>query len=221
MRHLNYNHLLYFWTTVREGGIARAAEALHVTPQTISGQLKLLEQQLQGALLEKQGRRLVPTDLGKLAYDYAEEIFSRGLELASVLRGAVPIGRRSVTVGVSDQVPKLVAWRVLAPLLQGPQPFRLVAHEGPLDSLLADLATHRLDLVLSTSAVHPESGIRAFSHALGESPLLFSVRGDLLEQAGAHAQAADDFAAAAALTRNAGERTVLTRRAEHNRRLQH
>ena len=173
MRHLNYNHLLYFWTTVREGGIARAAEALHVTPQTISGQLKLLEQQLQGALLEKQGRRLVPTDLGKLAYDYAEEIFSRGLELASVLRGAVPIGRRSVTVGVSDQVPKLVAWRVLAPLLQGPQPFRLVAHEGPLDSLLADLATHRLDLVLSTSAVHPESGIRAFSHALGESPLQF------------------------------------------------
>jgi LysR family transcriptional regulator, transcriptional activator of nhaA len=173
MRHLNYNHLLYFWTTVREGGIARAAEALHITPQTISGQIKLLERQLQGALFEKQGRRLVPTDLGKVAYDYAEEIFSRGLELASVLRGAVPLGRRSVTVGVSDAVPKLVTWRVLAPLMQGADPFRIVCHEGPLDSLLSDLASHRLDLVLSTSPVHPDSGIRAFSHPLGESPLAF------------------------------------------------
>jgi LysR family transcriptional activator of nhaA len=173
MRHLNYNHLLYFWTTVREGGIARAADALHITPQTISGQIKLLEQQLQGALFEKQGRRLVPTDLGKVAYDYAEEIFSRGLELASVLRGAVPLGRRSVTVGVSDAVPKLVTWRVLAPLMQGTDPFRIVCHEGPLDSLLSDLAAHRLDLVLSTSPVHPDSGIRAFSHPLGESPLAF------------------------------------------------
>ncbi len=173
MRHLNYNHLLYFWTTVREGGIVRAAEALHITPQTISGQIKLLERQLQGALFEKQGRRLVPTDLGKVAFEYAEEIFSRGLELASVLRGAVPIGRRSVTVGVSDAVPKLVTWRVLAPLMQGDDPFRVVCHEGPLDSLLADLAAHRLDLVLSTSAVHADSGIRAFSHALGESPLAF------------------------------------------------
>jgi LysR family transcriptional activator of nhaA len=177
MRHLNYNHLLYFWTTVREGGIARAAEVLHITPQTISGQIKLLEQQMQGALFEKQGRRLVPTDLGKVAFDYAEEIFSRGLELASVLRGAVPFGRRSVTVGVSDAVPKLVTWRVLAPLLQGDDPFRVVCHEGPLDSLLADLASHRLDLVLSASAVHPDSGIRAFSHTLGESTMaLFATR---------------------------------------------
>jgi LysR family transcriptional activator of nhaA len=173
MRHLNYNHLLYFWTTVREGGIARAAEVLHITPQTISGQIKLLEQQLQGALFEKQGRRLVPTDLGKVAYEYAEEIFSRGLELASVLRGAVPLGRRSVTVGIADAVPKLITWRVLAPLIQGDDPFRIVCHEGPLDSLLADLASHRLDMVLSTSAVHPDSGVRAFSHALGESPLAF------------------------------------------------
>lgn len=173
MRHLNYNHLLYFWTTVREGGIARAAASLHITPQTISGQIKLLEQQLQGALLEKQGRRLVPTELGKVAFDYAEEIFSRGLELASVLRGVVPLGRRAVTIGVADAVPKLVTWRVLAPLINGEDPFRIICHEGSLDSLLADLAAHRLDLVLSTSAVHQDSGIRAFNHPLGESALAF------------------------------------------------
>lgn len=173
MRHLNYNHLLYFWSVVREGGIARAAETLHITPQTISGQLKLLEQQLQGALFEKQGRRLVPTELGRVAYDYAEEIFSRGLELASVLKGALPLGRRSVTVGVSDAVPKLVTWRVLAPLMQGEQPFRVICHEGPLESLLADLAAHRSDLVLSSSAVPADAGIKAFSHLLGESDLGF------------------------------------------------
>ena len=171
MRHLNYNHLLYFYTVVREGGIARAAEVLHLTPQTISGQLKLLEQQLDGELLEKQGRRLVPTDLGRLAYGYAEEIFARGQELALVLRGAAPRGRRSVTVGVSDAVPKLVSWRVLAPLMQGPEPFRITCHEGSLENLLADLVAHRLDIVLSTSPVPADSGIRAFSHLLGESAL--------------------------------------------------
>jgi LysR family transcriptional regulator, transcriptional activator of nhaA len=173
MRHPNYNHLLYFWTVVREGGIARAAEALHITPQTISGQIKLLEEQLQGTLFEKQGRRLVPTDLGKVAFQYAEDIFSRGLELASVLRGALPLGRRSVTIGISDAVPKLISWRVLTPLTEGEQPFRIICHEGPFESLLADLAAHRLDLVLSSSAVPSDAGIKAFSHLLGESDLTF------------------------------------------------
>ena len=173
MRHLNYNHLLYFWSVIREGGVAPAAAVLHITPQTISGQIKLLEEQLGGELFEKQGRRLVPTELGQLTYGYADEIFSRGLELASVLRGAVKRGQRSVTIGVSDAVPKLITWRVLAPLMQGEQGFRVICHEGPLETLLADLAAHRLDLVLSSSAVPAESGIKAFSHLLGESELAF------------------------------------------------
>ncbi|MEY3464566.1 MAG: transcriptional activator NhaR [Steroidobacteraceae bacterium] len=173
MRHLNYNHLLYFWTVVREGGIGPAAAALHLTPQTVSGQIKLLEDQLQGALFEKQGRRLVPTELGRLAYDYAQEIFPRGLELASLLRGARSHGRRSVTIGVSDAVPKLVTWRMLAPLVAGDSAFKLVCHEGALADLLTDLAAHKLDLVLSTSALPADSGIKAFSHLLGESTLGF------------------------------------------------
>lgn len=173
MRHLNYNHLLYFWTVVREGGIAPAATALHVTPQTVSGQIKLLEDQLQGALFEKQGRRLAPTELGRLAFDYAQEIFPRGLELAALLRGARGRGRRPVLIGISDAVPKLLTWRMLSPLLGEREHFRIVCHEGPLDALLADLAAHRLDLVLSTSGVPAESGIKAFSHLLGESELGF------------------------------------------------
>lgn len=172
MRHLNYDHLLYFWTVVREGSIARAAETLHVTPQTISGQVKLLEREVQGRLLERSGRRLVPTELGRIAFEYAQEIFPRGQELANVLRGAPRSGPVSLTVGVSDAVPKLVTWRVLAPLLSGPDPVRVTCEEGPLDLLLSELAVHELDLVLSTSALPPDTGVKAFSHLLGESELL-------------------------------------------------
>lgn len=173
MRHLNYTHLLYFWSVVREGGVAAAAAALHITPQTVSGQVKLLEDQLQGALFEKQGRRLVPTELGRIAYAYADEIFPKGLELASVLRGARTRGSRQVAIGVADAVPKLVTWRVLEPLLSGDGRFHVICHEAPLPALLADLAAHRLDLVLATSAVPSDSSIKAFSHLLGESELGF------------------------------------------------
>ena len=173
MRHPNYTHLLYFWTVVREGGVTKAAEALHLTPQTISGQIKLLEEQMQGALFEREGRRLVPTELGRIAYAYAEEIFPRGLELASVVRGERTRGRRSVTLGVADAVPKLIAFRVLEPLLSGDSPFHLVCHEGSLTDLLTDLAAHRLDLVISTSAVPPDAAIKAFNHPLGESEIGF------------------------------------------------
>ena len=173
MRHPNYNHLLYFWIVVREGGVSRAAEALNITPQTVSGQMKQLEEQLQGALLERQGRRLVPTELGRIVYAYAEQIFPHGVELMSVLRGARTRGRRSVTIGVADAVPKLVTFRVLEPLMRGDSPFHIACHEGPLPDLLADLAAHRLDLVLSTSAVPTDSGFKAFNHLLGESEIGF------------------------------------------------
>ena len=130
MRHPNYNHLLYFWTTVREGGIGRAAGSLHITPQTISGQIKLLERELDGPLLQKQGRRVVPTELGQTVFEYADELFGLGQDLVRVVQGAAPRERRSVTIGVSDVVPNLVTWRVVAPLMQGDKPFRVVCHTG-------------------------------------------------------------------------------------------
>jgi LysR family transcriptional regulator, transcriptional activator of nhaA len=173
MRHPNYSHLLYFWTVVREGGISRAAEALHLTPQTISGQIKLLEQDLSGPLLQKQGRRVVPTELGLTVFEYADEIFALGQDLVRALQGTALRDRRSVTIGVSDVVPNLVAWRVIAPLMAGERPFRVVCHTGSLDTLVADLAAHRLDLVLSTSALPANAGLRAFSHFLGESDIAF------------------------------------------------
>lgn len=173
MRHPNYNHLLYFWTTVREGGIGRAASSLHITPQTISGQIKLLERELDGPLLQKQGRRVVPTELGQTVFEYADELFGLGQELVRVVQGAAPRERRSVTIGVSDVVPNLVTWRVVAPLMQGEKPFRVTCHTGGLDTLVAELAAHKLDLVLASSALPANAGLRAFSHFLGECDVTF------------------------------------------------
>lgn len=173
MKHPNYNHLLYFWMVVREGGVARAAEALHITPQTISGQIRLLEDELNGRLLEKKGRRAAPTELGLTVYEYADEIFSRGQDLIRVLQGITPHGQQTVTVGVSDVVPSLIVWRAIAPLMRGDNPFRVVCHTGSLDTLVADLAAHRLDLVLSSSALTAGSGFRAYSHLLGECEISF------------------------------------------------
>lgn len=173
MRHPNYNHLLYFWTTVREGGIGRAAAQLHITPQTISGQIKLLERELGGALLQKQGRRAVPTELGRTVFDYADQLFTLGQDLVRVAQGAAPVERRSVTIGVSDVVPNLITWRIVAPLMEGDNPFRVICHTGSLDTLVAELAARKLDLVISPSALPANAGLRAFSHLLGECEVTF------------------------------------------------
>lgn len=171
--HPNYNHLLYFWAVVREGGVAGAARSLHVTPQTISGQVKLLEQRMAGRLLERKGRQVVPTVLGLAVFRYAEEIFAAGQDLMRAVEGVVSGNQRSVAIGVSDVVPNLVAWRAIAPLMKGPENFRVTCHTGSLDTLVAELAARRLDLVLSTSSLPATAGFRAFSHHLGECDIAF------------------------------------------------
>jgi LysR family transcriptional regulator, transcriptional activator of nhaA len=173
MRHPNYNHLLYFWAVVREGGVAKAATSLNITPQTVSGQLRLLEEAAGAPLLERVGRKLVPTELGRVAFDYAEEIFARGQELQRVLKGATPRGPRTLSVGVSDAVPKLVTYRIIKPHLEAGLIARLVCEEGPIEVLLGGLAANKFDLVLSTSAVGPGASVKAYNHLLGESALTF------------------------------------------------
>lgn len=173
MRHLNYGHLLYFWTVAREGGVGRASAVLHVTPQTISGQIKSLEESVGEALFRRVGRRLALTEMGKLVFEYAEEIFSTGAELAEVVRSRTRRGPVVFTVGVTDVVPKLIAARVLEPAFALEQPVRVVCTEGKLESLLADLAIHRLDMVLSDRPTPDGLNIRVYSHRLGESGLSF------------------------------------------------
>lgn len=169
MRPLNYKHLHYFWAVARWGGVSRAAERLYLTPQTLSGQIKLLEESVGVALFRQVGKRLELTEAGRLAYSYADEMFSLGAELGEALKG-LPGGRvTAFRVGVADAVPKTLAQRLLAPALALDQPVRLVCREGALQPLLADLALHRLDLVLSIRPVPTGLNVRSYNHRLGES----------------------------------------------------
>ncbi|WP_374349044.1 transcriptional activator NhaR [Chitinimonas sp.] len=168
---MNFKHLQYFWTVAKAGGVMRASEQLHVTPQAISGQLRLLEESLGASLLQKQGRGLELTDMGRLVLSYADEIFSLGEELkeaVSVGPAGVP---REFRVGIGDMVPKTVAFHLLQPALQLSPPQRLICREGQLLELLGELAMHRLDLVIADRPLTAEANIKGFNHLLGESGL--------------------------------------------------
>jgi LysR family transcriptional activator of nhaA len=167
MEWLNYHHLLYFWTVAKEGSIARACEKLHLAQPTISGQLRLLEETLGEKLFTRVGRGLAMTEVGQVVYRYADEIFGLGRELQDVLKGR-PRGRPlRLRVGISDLVPKWIAYRVLQPTLSMPEPVQLVCHEDTPERLLVDLAEHRLDVVLSDAPVTSMIRAKAFNHLLG------------------------------------------------------
>lgn len=167
---MNYKHLHYFMQVAETGSVAAASRQLNLTPQTISGQIQLLGERLGGALFEKVGRRLVLTETGQLALTYAQEIFSLGAELEAAVREESRRGRTlEFRVGVADAVPKSLAYRLVEPALSVREPVRIVCREWKLDSLLAELALHRLDLVIADAPLPPSSGVRAFSHRLGAS----------------------------------------------------
>ncbi|MYN46925.1 transcriptional activator NhaR [Pseudoduganella sp. FT93W] len=167
---LNFRHLYFFYMVAKEGGVTRAAERLGLAVQTISMQLALLEQSIGKQLLEPQGRRLVPTEAGKLALNYCEQIFLLGDQLQDALE-ASDAGTMRLTVGISDSLPKLVAYRLLQATQQLDQQVRLVCMEDEFESLLADLALGKLDVVLTDRTVRAGGSLKVFSHLLGESDM--------------------------------------------------
>lgn len=167
MEWLNYHHLRYFWAAAREGGITRASRILHTTQPTVSAQVRALEEAVGRKLFERSGRTLVLTDAGRIAQRYAEQIFALGQELLDTLHDRPAGAALRLNVGVSDAVPKLIAYRLLAPALRLPEPVRLEVAEGRTERLVADLAAHDLDLVLTDVPVGPGSRVRAHSHLLG------------------------------------------------------
>lgn len=173
MEWLNYHHLLYFWTVARDGTIAKASESLRLAPPTISEQIRSLEDSLGVKLFEKQGRSLVLTDAGHVAYEYAEEIFARGRELSEILSGGTAGRMARFTIGIADVVPKLIAYRLILPALKLPDPIKLICREGDPDKLVSQLVIHEVDLVISDAPLNPSMRIQAFSHLLGQSGLSF------------------------------------------------
>lgn len=182
MRHLNYNHLLYFWTVAREGSVAKAAEVLHLTPQTISGQLKMLEDSIGEPLFQRVGRGLAITDMGRVVEQYADEIFTLGAELTQRMKSKEPGAPVTFNVGVVNSIPKLIAYKILEPALKISEPIKLICQEDDLESLLGDLAVHKLDLVLSDRSIPTGLNVRAYNHQLGASHLAFFGRPELIAQ---------------------------------------
>ena len=160
MRHLNYTHLLYFWTVAKEGSVTRASEVLNLTPQTISGQIKLLEDTVGESLFNRVGRGLVLTETGQVVRQYADEIFTLGAELTQRIKSKQALTPTSFNVGIVDSIPKLVALRVLEPIFGLKEPIRVSCREGRFDTLLAELAIHRLDMVISDRVLLPGSGAK-------------------------------------------------------------
>jgi len=170
---MNYKQLHYFWAVAKTGSIVRACEQLSLTPQTISGQIGLLEKALGVELFQRAGRGLALTEAGRLALSYAEEIFQVGGALEEVLRSH--LGERHVLfrVGIADVVPKSIAYHLLAPAMALPELVRIVCREDKLERLMAELAIQRLDLVLADSPMPSEMDVKGYSHKLGECGISF------------------------------------------------
>ncbi len=171
LRRFNYQHLLYFWSVVRTGSLRRACDELALSAPTISAQLRTLEHRLGEKLLARSGRTLVPTEVGKMVYGYADEIFGLGRELVDALENRPSHRPLRLVVGIDDVVPKETAHRLIEPALRLEHSVRIVCREGTLDRLAADLAVHEIDVVLSDAALTPSLNVRAFSHHLGESAI--------------------------------------------------
>ena len=170
MEWLNYHHLHYFWVIAREGSITAATKELRLTQPTLSAQLKALEESLGEPLFHRKGRSLVMTEVGRVVFQYADEIFSLGRDLRLAIHGKAGDGLR-LHVGIADVLPKLIAQQILLPAYKLADPVRLICREDREDRLLADLALHELDVVLTDAPLGQTVKVRAFNPLLGESPV--------------------------------------------------
>lgn len=171
---MNFKHLHYFWMAAKAGGVVKAGEQLHTTPQTLSGQIKLLEDWLGRKLFQKSGRNLELTEDGRLALGYAEQIFQLGAELENAIRQTRDAERTlDFRVGVADSVVKSLAYRLLEPALDTQYPVRLICQEGKFTDLLARLALNQLDMVLADEPMSKRLSVKAFNHPLGRTAMSF------------------------------------------------
>ncbi len=173
MEWLNYHHLFYFWTVMQEGSITTASSKLSLAQSTVSAQLSKFETILGAKLFKRVGRNLEPTDMGHLVYRYADEIFSLGREMMDSVRGRPVAGPISLKVGLVDVIPKLVARKLLEPAGKLAERVRLICHEGKNKHLLAELALHKLDVVLTDTPLHSSLSVKAYNHLLGECGVSF------------------------------------------------
>jgi len=168
---LNYHHLMYFWTVVRKGGLAPAAEELRLSVSTVSTQIQQLENVLGYKLFDRSGRQLIINDVGQVVYRYADEIFSLGRELQDALEDGPFEKPIRVQIGIADVLSKLVVAKLLAPILGSLQTYQLICREDQPDNLVSQLILHNLDIVLTDKPIGPDLRVKGFNHLLGESQI--------------------------------------------------
>jgi LysR family transcriptional activator of nhaA len=169
--------LRYFWTVAREGSLKKASEKLRVSQPSISAQLGELEAALGENLFRRSGRSKVLTHAGQVVLRYADEIFTLGQEMISAVKQRPTAQALRLYVGVADSFPKLVTNEILKPVFAMPQPVHVICREGKLEDLLAQLAAHRLDVVLADEPASSGTAVRTFNHLLGESSTSFCATG--------------------------------------------
>lgn len=169
MERINYQHLYYFWAVVKHGSISAACDILHLAQPTISGQLAVFEQSIGSKLLRKEGRKLVPTETGRAVFHYADEIFALGREMKHMLKGRATERGLRLNIGISDAMPKMIAYRLLQPVLQLAEPKQIHCIEDKTERLLTEIGLHGIDILLCDVPATPASGARVFNHFLGES----------------------------------------------------
>lgn len=181
MEWLNYHHLYYFWNVAKEGTVSRAAEKLHLARTTVTAQVRELENAAGQKLFDKKGRYLELTEFGKQVFEYADEIFAIGRELKDFVSNGKSAHKKFI-VGMPDVVPKLIAVELLKPAIHLPERLQIVCYEGKLDQLIADLALHKLDLVISDSPAPATLDFRVYNHKLGECGLSFLAVPDIAKK---------------------------------------
>lgn len=173
MEWLNHHHLLYFWTVVRKGSVSKAAEELRLSQPTVSAQVKLLERAVGEPLFVSKGRTQALSEVGRVVYQHADEIFGIARNLMETLHGR-PTGRPvPLTVGVANAVPKLIAYRLLKPAIQQPNALRIICREDDPEQLIAFLVTYALDVIIANAPAPTYLPVKVFNHLLGESDTAF------------------------------------------------
>ncbi len=180
MSHINYNHLYYFWHVCKEGSVVGAAEALFLTPQTITGQIKALEERLQGKLFRRQGRGLVPSELGQLVFRYADRMFTLSQEMLDIVNYRKE-ANILFDVGVADALSKRLVSGVLDAAVVDDEQIHLRCFESTHEMLLEQLSQHKLDMIISDCPIDSTQQEGLFSVRLGECGISFWCKGPVPE----------------------------------------
>jgi len=209
MEWLNYHHLRYFWTVAKEGSLARAAEKLHVSQPSISEQIRELESAFGERLFQREGRNNKLTAAGRVVFGYAEEIFALGRELMNAVKQRPGAKVLRLYVGVADSFPKLVTNEILRPVFAMPQTAHVICREGKMEDLLAQLAAHRLDIVLADEPASSSTNFKTYNHSLGETGTTFCAEKELAAKLKRHFPQSLNEAPALLPTENTSLRRAL------------